>query len=577
MNTYGHPHEIPFFQTAQIKKPADAYGNTPTPFGMLEMPMQWASWLYYKAKTIQTITEWTPLATGPGTRIDYSGDPAWDGSKFTIESSVLELPNPLQPTNFWWGGQYANSAAAREAIRGYDVLTTEDPSGPDWTFEKKPGQWFGVGVWYAIQFGSTQKLDLATRFDGPANWPGFQTTFTDNVANALDAWATRLSDWLQSEQEKDPQNPDLIADIQRQISVRAALATQITTSASLTIVGVENVRQSDINIGISVALADRNATQTLMRFNEGHLRWIAAEELLEAFAAAVMPINLFRANLLDYIKFHISKDYFSDKTPFNGTGTNVFDAFYGGALVSGALENLTTDAIPALCSAQLAVNLGTINRNPLLIYNPGPDYDSYTTFFESQSSEFPVSDGLTTQQAKALLTVGIGPVGIGLTSAACIVKPTRNFFYPVSVLGSMLSGLAQSVTCPTENPDCEPSNTITFNQLFTETGTNRTYSTSGIGTVDGSIAWAFQGPYTTPTGDVSGVRGLWQAAADSMQALNSAPTAAGVEVGTFRIEDLSTLGTASLPGLKIFECPLFATPGTVGGLSITWRILSVRT
>jgi hypothetical protein len=51
---------------------------------------------------------------------------------------------------------------------------------------------------------------------------------------------------------------------------------------------------------------------------------------------------------------------------------------------------------------------------------------------------------------------------------------------------------------------------------------------------------------------------------------------AGVEVGTFRIEDGTAIGTQSIPGLTIYEAPLFATPERVGALNITWRILTTR-
>lgn len=571
MNLYGQPYPIPLLQTAEVKRANDEYGNTPYPLGLLQMPMQSISWLLYRAKTAKQKIEWTPLVDGPGTRVNYDGAAGWDGSKFTVEGDIVNLPDPMDITNFWWGGQYASPQAARDGVRGYDVFTTEDPNSEDWSFDQKPGQWLSVGPWAPIGY----KTDGTMRYTAAANWPGFGTIFTENVAAALSGWGTRLTEWLSAENAKVPKDLPLIADIQRQMTVYSALQTRITAAAAQTYQAAIAYRQGLIDVGVPAAAADRSATLYLMEENDGYARWVAGEEILEAFSATNMPLQLFRGFFPEYVKFLLSKAWFGWDRSFS---PNVQDVrFLGAGMVSSQAGALTSGAIPALSTGQIAVNLS----KPLptvTIQEPYGFNFGFVTVFTDESSEYPITDGVTTEQAKALLTTAIGPTTLGFTPGDCRaeVGTSPSYNYPVQAFGSMLSGKAQTVDCPPENPECSNVNIITFGQLFGVDGSNLNYSTAGIGTSGGSISWAFQSPYTTPSGGVGGLRELWKGAADLMKSLNTTPTASGEKVGVFRIEDASALGTSSLPGLKIYECPLFATAGTVQALNITWKILSVR-
>jgi hypothetical protein len=499
MNSFGFPFPVPLLETAQVQRTVDEYGNNPFPIALLQMPMESISWLLYQVETARQIVEWTPLSSGPGTRVSYEGAEGWDGTKFRHEGDITEFANPFGVTNFWWGGQYATPQAARDGLRGYNALTTDDPTSENWPYDGKPGTWLGVGRFSVMD---TQG-DGTRRYDGTSNWPAIKTVFSNNVQSALVAWGTRLDNWLDSENAKVPKNLPLIADIERQITVKTALATQITAAANGTVAAAEASRQAQIDLGVPEAVANRNATHFLYLENDGYQRWVAGEEILEAFSVVTMPLNLFRLNFADWVKFVLSRQwfgrdftggfgsYFGDEIRFLGAGLTTAAL---GPLTTADLPTLASNALPALSTGQIAVCL----TRPLTQiqnfvepygYNSGFQTTFSQQFFELGSDQLPV---LVSEQLTA-----IGPAAIGLSAEACNVEP--------------------NVGIP-----------------------------------------AFE----------SGVTGF-----PNTPSLSLLP---GVQVGLFRIEDGSALGTQTLPGLKIYECPLFANQNRVGGLNITWRILSTR-
>jgi hypothetical protein len=487
MNTYAAPYPIPLLDSAQAQRPVGLSGNTPYPQGLLKMPIQIISWLLYRAITAQQVVEWTPLSEGPGTRVDYTGQPEWDGQKFVHVGSQVLLPSPTDILNFWWGGQYNSPQAARDGVRGYDVLTSEDPDSESWTFEKRPGQWMDAGPYSPFFYGT----DGTMRYDVPENWPAAGGEFTAGVSNAIVAWQERLQDWLAAEQLKVPQNPQLIAEIQRQAAISVTIGTQINAAAAKTLTAITNAETTN-----------RLRTNWALFELDSYLQWIAAEEILEAYSATTMPLNLFRQDFAEWVRFLLSKDWYGSDRSLN---LNLFlqeVRFLGAGLTTAALGAintnqtplLTTGGIPALTTGQIAINL----TRPLPFEGISPPYGynkAFRTIFTLQLTELD-TDGvtmLTTDQITA-----IGPAAIGLTPEACFVDD-----------GATVPFYGNGVT---------------------------------------------QSPPTT----------------------QAFPVLPGVEVGVFRIEDSTSIPTPSVPGVKLYECPLYANSGRVGGLNIIWKILTAR-
>ena len=411
MSSEAYPFAIPLLQSALAKRPIDEFGNTPTPIGLLEMPMQWVSWLLYNAKRWQEVVEWTPLTTGPGTRVDYTGQDGWDGTKFTIPSSVLLIGNTTDVAPFTWGAQYATPQAARDGVRGYNALTNENPSSPSWSYPAKPGAWIGSGPWVDTDRDNTML------YRGDTNWPSIKIIVSTKVTAALSAWLTRLNNWLAAEQAKVPQNAALIADIQRQITVQTALAAQISSALELTFTKLDEYRQMLIDGGETEAFANRFATLSAYEEHDSYQRWISAEEIMEAFSAKTMPLNLFRRDFVEWVQFLISGKYFGWTQP--GL-ISVKGLAIGAGLTTQALGTMTSGAIPALSTARIGVQLAypqsvETDLNPPWTYN-----SNLATIFTKQIVELS-TDGiteLTTDQITA-----IGPIAIGFSAAECEIPP----------------------------------------------------------------------------------------------------------------------------------------------------------
>lgn len=481
MNTHAAPEPIPILMGAQAQRPVGFYDNTPYPLGLLQMPMQAISWLLYRAATCQTIVEWTPLAEGPGTRVDYSGDPNWDGTRFLVFGPEREIPNPQGISTYGvsWGLQYATPQIARDEVRGYNVFTTEDPNDPDWSWAKKPGQWINSGRF--VPLDSPEITTEGTmRYDVPANWPAMASAFTTSIATNLAGWLLRLQNWLAAEQAKVPPNINLIQDIQRQILVANALSTQITTAANSVLAEIETGDN------------DQGKTNSALLAMDSFARWVAAEEILEAFSVTTMPLNVFRRDIVGWIKFLLSKPWYGWEHVFSSQFTDV--QFLGAGLSSAAFNSLTTNAIPALSTGQIAVNLSRPlelpNLSPPYGYNPG-----FSTIFSTPETVLESEPEPVLVPAQI---IALGPVALGFTSEACLPQA-----------GAVLPNYGDGV-------ESSPLTTQTF------------------------------------------------------------PLLSGVEVGTFRIEDGVAIGTQPVPGIKIYECPLFANADRVGALNITWRVLSLR-
>lgn len=488
MNTFAHPWPIPLGQIAHAHRKTAAAGNTPYPLGLLQMPMQSISWLLYQAKTAYQIIEWTPLTEGPGTRVDYTGAAEWDGEKFRHNGPEVTFLNPLVFEN--WGGQYVTDNEARTGLRGYDVLTAENPTDSGWTYDRKPGEWMGAGPWASLD--PTTRTDGTMRYDVPANWPTITGEFTSGVAAAITAWQERLQNWLDAEEAKVPPDSPLIADILRQIDVADAVGLQATQAASLMVDAITTLPTDN-----------QGKTNLILQEVDSFARWLAAEEILEAFSVTVMPLTKFRANFGQWIRFLLSRQWFGWDRTFNQAGLQEVQ-FLGAGLTTAALGPLSTaeapilasNALPALSTGQIAVNLtrplgGELNLNPPYGFNA-----NLATIFTSQISAL-ASDGITILTSEQI--TALGPAGIGLSAQACEVPQG-------SVVPVYGNGVKQAI----------------------------------------------------PT-------------------TQSYPVLAGVEVGVFRIENGIAIGTQAIPGIKIYECPLFANPDRVGALNITWRVLTKRT
>jgi hypothetical protein len=485
VNTYGIPWPIPLTKTAQAVRVSGVAGNSAYPVQLLRMPVQRVAWLLYRAATARQLVEFTPLASAPefGTRVDYTGQPNWDGTKFTHGGPEVTLPDPMDLAAPW-GAQYATPQAARDGARGYDVMTAEDPDSETWSYPKKPGEWMDAGPWAPEFFGS----DGSMRYDIEANWPAQGGAFTEAVAAELAAWSERLNNWLIAEQAKIPPNAAIVADIERQIDVADKLTEVINAAAVLTLAAIDEEQ------------SDEFKTNWALYEMDSYLRWIAAEEVMEAFSILQMPLNRFRLDWPEWTKFYLGRLWFGRGALQSPVELNVEFLTAGlttaalGALATAEAPALTTNDIPALSTGQIAINL----TRPLLAPDLTPPYgynSGFRTFFTKQLTELD-TDGITMLTTEQL--TAIGPAAIGLSATDCLVNTG-------AVIPTYTNGVTQS-----------PPTTQDFGAL------------------------------------------------------------AGVEVGTFRIEDGTAIGTQSIPGLTIYEAPLFATPERVGALNITWRILTTR-
>lgn len=483
-NLSAYPFPIPFMQSARGVKPRDDFNSVPIPIGLLQMPVRLASWLLYKAASAQQVFEWTPLSDGPGTRVDYTGAPGWDGTKFKVLGDPIELLDAADFAEYFSRGAYDTPQAARDGVRGYDVFTTENPYGPNWSFDRIPGDWmifpWGEGL---------NNIDKMMRREAVANWPTIKETARENASGAMQAWGDRLADWLAEENARVPKNELLIEDIQRQISVKEALVPQVQKRIDADFVIADAFRQQMIDLGGSQAEADRFGTQYVCSLIEQYNLWIAGEEILEAFSVTNMPLNLFHRSFWQWVYLLLEGKWFGwDR--FFGLIPEI--CFLGAGYTTEALSALSSNAIPALSAAQIGVTISQPVPKPQLIVSEYGFNRSFATYF--------------TTPPPSITRTAIAPISLGFSAEACAVLP-------------------ESTIPP--------------------------------------YAW------NIVTNDLSS------------QQVSAIP---GVEVGVFRIEDasalsseqLAALSTGDVPALTLYECPLFATAGRVGGLSITWRILTTR-
>lgn len=571
MTTHGYQFPIPIYQVGHAVRGPGPQGNTAYPIGILELPMSAAAYLFFRAATVQKTTEWTPLSTGPGARIDYTGATGWDGTKFVVQSTERFVTDPLGIYQQAPPYGLASDQEVRDLIRGYDPLNP----GP----VTYPGVWMGIGQVSAE--GTLSENDGTMRYDLPGSWTQAQTDFTDSNTEALAGWLTRLQNWLAAEQAKPTPDAALIADIQRQIQVQAALVTEVGTAQTASITEAATQRQSIIDNGGTTAEADQWGTNLLTAEQEAFARWIAAEELLESFSVTVFPLREMRVDFKRWALQMLQGKWLGWQRDLESTGLGI--GICGARLATAMLGSLSSGGIPALGSAQLALNIS--RPLPNIVYaettadlkNAGTD--ALATIFQVSTDPYTIDTGLETRQVTSILTVGVGPATIGLSPAACSVQIGNgyvipNYLPPVKIIdGGLESGeTSEAVTCPVDNPDCNPY-VMRFFELYDSEGAEIPYTGQLVGDVDGDKSWAFQSPYATYASgppevfNVTPLRTLWGPVASLVQALNVG-TQNGVVCGKFRITNPDDA--------VIFETDLFTTPNTVGALNIIWKILTLR-
>ena len=188
MNSYGIQGPVPLYELGWETKSIGTLGNSPTPISFANLSATDATYLFFRAETIERRVEFTPLAEGPGELIDYSGAQGWDGTK-AITTQAIAMWDPLLPPAAW-GPIYADSAAARNGIRDYDVATWEPPADPadnlaQYGAAGAPGYWLGIGTDYIG--GSI--VDGTMRYNITGDWGTMSAAFSAGVAAQLAAWA----------------------------------------------------------------------------------------------------------------------------------------------------------------------------------------------------------------------------------------------------------------------------------------------------------------------------------------------------------------------------------------------------
>lgn len=419
--THGYPYPIPYYEQGFTTAQIGQFGNTPLPVGLLEMPISAASYLYYKAETLLRTIEFTPLGEGPGTRIDYTGATNWDGSKFVSTESIAmlnQLPVPVAYT------AEMSDQEMRNEIRGYDI---DAPPAPNY-----PGQWMGIrqldsftSTTYGSQFVQSEVASTMAYNLPLQDYETSKTDFRTAIADAISAWQGRLSSWLAAEQLKVPIDPIVIADIQRQQDVIETLTPQINEQADLVEEAIDQYRIDLELIAWTVEEIDALSRNLLVLEIDAFVRWINAEEKLEAYAVTVGSLWKLRTNFkrlaLQQLQFPTigwlrRQDPRVDDLALESLG------FVGAMTSTADLAAISTGGIPALASAQI----GCLTRE-LLYYDEFETYQNIGTPACATMFEVPYTLEPTSAPVEGIVHVSIGPVLLGLTPEMCVSNVANGY------------------------------------------------------------------------------------------------------------------------------------------------------
>jgi hypothetical protein len=426
--TQGYPHPIPYYElgieTAQI----GALGNTPLPVGLLEMPISAAAYLYFKAATFNRIVEFTPLAEGPGTRIDYTGATGWTGTKFITSETISMLDSLPQPVPFT---EQKTDQAMRDEIRGY-ALTSAPIS-------THPGAWMGIRQADAFTEGTYNTLvqsEVAATMNynlSAQDWGMAKTDFEAANALAIADWDARLQEWLQAEQAKVPPNLPLIADIERQQDVVDVLTPQIGDQATLVEEEIDEIRAALPSIGWTAEQIDALSRNLITIEQDAFARWIAGEEKLEAYAATRGPLWQLRVLFKRHVLFELQRQtigWLRRPNPLTYSEPDLLKlGFVGAGISTESLAALTSTSIPALASAQV----GMLTRNFLGETGTGPgDWKNVgtglcATMFEVPYTLPPDPESPATAPISGIIHASIGPVLLGVSPEMCVSNLAKGF------------------------------------------------------------------------------------------------------------------------------------------------------
>lgn len=419
--THGHPYPIPYYEQGFATAQVGELGNAPLPVGTLEMPISAASYLYYKAETVLRTIEFTPLSTGPGTRIDYTGATGWDGTKFISTQTITmldQLPTPVAYT------VEVSDQAKRDEIRGYALATEQ--------LTPHPGAWMGIrqadgwteGTYSSLvqsESAATMSYDLAAE-----DWELAKAAFETANSAAITAWQTRLSNWLAAEQAKVPPNAALIADIERQQAAATLLTPQITAQGTLVEEEIDAIRDALPMQAWTSEQIDAISKNLITLEQDAFARWIAAEEKLEAYAVTAGPLWQLRTPFKRWVIHQMQHQTIGWlRTPTPGTAQPDLEmlGFVGASLSTEALAALSSNSIPALSTVQI----GALTRQLLSFGDDSEDYKNVGT--PACATMFGVLYTLepTSAPIEGIVHVSIGPVLLGLTPEMCVGNLTKGF------------------------------------------------------------------------------------------------------------------------------------------------------
>jgi hypothetical protein len=568
MITRATPGPIPIREVGWETRSIGELGNTPVPLSFASISATDAAYLYFKAETVEQRVEFTPLGSGPGTLLDYSTVPGWDGSK-VISTQEIQMWNPI-PAMPYVPDPPASSEAARLAIRGYDANTWTIPANPaEWPAQfgqlDAPGYWVGIGVGdYAFRT-TLSVTDGTMRYNTTGNWENLKSFFIQDIQTKLEFWELRLGIWLVDEQSKPTPNTAKIADIIRQQEVQLKIAEQVLFQANNAVAKIEQIR----DLFSTSENKDKASANLIAGETDAFFFWIAAEEDLEAFSAVAYPLETMREPFLDFVRWKQKARWLGWSRQFEpGIG------ILGARMSSSAMQALDSRGIPALTTAQLAFGLAF----PFQAFSnvPAEAAEGFASVFELESPEYTLS--ISSQQVTSIIQTLIGPVSFGLSPEAANLGVINGLDIPSRaaaariVGGGFLSGTGAG-TCPIDNPNCDPY-IIQFSEIFTNDGQPKPLNTDRARNADGDRAWAFQTTYVTYSGDPNGtadptgLRALWQPVATVFQALNTSPLPDAVPCGTFQILDLNNR-------VMVSET-LYTQPGTVGAVNMRFKVLTER-
>jgi hypothetical protein len=597
MNTFGHPHPVPYYEQAIATAQIGPLGNTPLPVEILPMPVSASSYLHYKAKTIERTVEWTPLLEGPGSTIDYTEATDWDGEKFISTSAI----NVIDPLAIMYSPQVPiPDQEKRDEIRGYALASAQlDP----W-----PGKWMGIRIHaenfngpYGVQqseVAETMSYDLA-----PVSFEEAQAEFITANAQALLEWKIRLENWLAAESENVPQNLDLIADIERQIDAQIIIEEQVGEQQAEVISWVDSVRTDFEEIfGYTETELDKLCRNTLALEQDAFGRWIAAEEKLEAYAALQGSLWKLRIPFQKWVIFDMQKNVAGwFRSPNPAAPADIYLYNLAGAiqrpLSTDDIEFFATASIPALLPVNMIFKRTEMPRISSFDDPKNDGTSPCATIFEVYSDEYPYPNGictypveglgtdqiqpLCTEQIQSISRVSIGPRYVGTTPEMVVASQIKGDLpNPRKLLTigqcELLSGVVPEG--PTPDPEVEPaySFTIYFQDVFDlETGQPKELDLEAVLPYEGSKEWAFKSPYAIynpgppESVDVGPLHELWGPIGEAWAEHNTQSFfLPGVPVGMFRI--------LSMTETVLFESPLYASANTVTELNITLRVTEER-